>query len=50
MSFPLWMALARATPVEGWRFEDAQAVLGERPPAGPEESGAQAPPGDGAPA
>lgn len=29
MSFPLWMALARATPVEGWRLEDAQAALGE---------------------
>ena len=28
MSFPLWMALARATPVEGWRLEDAQAGLG----------------------
>jgi hypothetical protein len=28
MSFPLWMALARATPVEGWRIEDAQAALG----------------------
>jgi hypothetical protein len=28
MSFPLWMALARATPVDGWRLEDAQAGLG----------------------
>lgn len=28
MSFPLWMALARATPVEGWRLDDAQAALG----------------------
>ena len=28
MSFPLWMALARATPVEGWRLEDAQGALG----------------------
>jgi hypothetical protein len=28
MSFPLWMALARATPVEGWRLEDAQVALG----------------------
>jgi hypothetical protein len=27
MSFPLWMALARATPVEGWRLDDAQAPL-----------------------
>ena len=29
MSFPLWMALARATPVEGWRLEDAQGALGD---------------------
>ena len=29
MSFPLWMALARATPVEGWRFDEAQAALGD---------------------
>ena len=28
MSFPLWMALARATPVEGWRLDDAQGWLG----------------------
>jgi hypothetical protein len=27
-AFALWMALARATPVEGWRLEDAQAALG----------------------
>jgi hypothetical protein len=27
MSFPLWMALARATPVAGWRFDEAQAGL-----------------------
>ncbi len=26
--FALWMALARATPVEGWRFDDVQAALG----------------------
>jgi hypothetical protein len=32
MSLPLWMALARATPVEGWRSEEAQAWLGEGPP------------------
>ena len=41
MSFPLWMALARATPVEGWRFEEAQAALGE---------GTQASRDDGSPA
>jgi hypothetical protein len=29
MPFGLWMALARATPLEGWRFEDAQAHLGD---------------------
>jgi hypothetical protein len=31
MPFGLWMALARATPLEGWRFEDAQAHLGDEP-------------------
>ena len=31
MSLPLWMALARATPVEGWRSEEAQAWLGDAP-------------------
>lgn len=29
MSFGLWMALARATPLEGCRLEDAQGLLGE---------------------
>ena len=39
MPFGLWMALARATPLEGWRFEDVQAHLGDaahelaKPPA-----------------
>jgi len=33
MSLPLWMALARATPVEGWRSEEAQAWLGDPPTA-----------------
>jgi hypothetical protein len=33
MGFALWMALARATPVEGWRLEDAQAALGGDRPA-----------------
>ena len=32
MGFALWMALARATPVEGWRLDEAQAALGELPP------------------
>lgn len=27
MSLPLWMALARATPLDGWRHEDAQGLL-----------------------
>ncbi|MBX3626613.1 MAG: hypothetical protein KF892_16450 [Rhizobacter sp.] len=27
MSLPLWMALARATPLEGWRHDDAQGLL-----------------------
>ena len=29
MPFGLWMALARATPVEGWRLDDAQRLLGD---------------------
>jgi hypothetical protein len=29
MSFAMWMALARATPVEGWRLDDAQGALGD---------------------
>lgn len=29
MPFGLWMALARATPVEGWRRDDAQGQLGD---------------------
>jgi len=29
IGFALWMALARATPVDGWRLDDAQAFLGE---------------------
>ena len=32
MSFPLWMALARATPVEGWHFDEAQGALGDASP------------------
>jgi hypothetical protein len=37
MPFHLWMALARATPLEGWRDEDAQAHLGA-PPSPPDAS------------
>lgn len=29
LPFDAWMALARAAPVDGWRFEDAQACLGD---------------------
>lgn len=29
MGFAMWMALARATPVEGWRLDDAQSSLGD---------------------
>jgi len=29
MPFQLWMALARATPLPGWRMEDEQACLGD---------------------
>ncbi len=29
LPFPTWMALARATPLEGWRSDDAQLLLGD---------------------
>jgi hypothetical protein len=29
MGFAMWMALARATPVDGWRLDEAQAALGD---------------------
>ena len=29
MPFGVWMALARATPLEGWRLDDAQGHLGD---------------------
>ena len=29
MPFAVWMALARATPLEGWRFDAAPAHLGD---------------------
>ena len=35
LPFDAWMALARATPLAGWRFEDSQGLLGDtlgRPP------------------
>lgn len=28
VGFSLWMALARATPIDGWRLDDAQGALG----------------------
>ncbi len=36
MPFGLWMALARATPLGGWRLEDAQAHLGDTQGSPPE--------------
>ena len=36
MPFGLWMALARATPLAGWRLEDAQAHLGDTQGSPPE--------------
>lgn len=29
MGLAIWMALARATPVDGWRLDDAQGALGD---------------------
>ena len=39
LPFPTWMALARATPIEGWRAEEAQAWLGAAPGAAAGASG-----------
>ena len=39
MGFHLWMALARATPVEGWKFDDAQQALGDAAPDAFDASG-----------
>ena len=36
MPFGLWMALARATPLQGWRLEDAQGHLGDTQAPPPE--------------
>jgi len=35
IGFALWMALARATPVDGWRLDDAQMPLGADDTASP---------------
>ena len=35
--FALWMALARATPVDGWRLDDAQGALGDVACAGADD-------------
>ena len=43
VGFDLWMALARATPVEGWRLDDAQGCLAHV------DASAQAGHGGGAP-
>jgi hypothetical protein len=49
MSFPLWMALARATPVDGWRFDEAQLALGDEAQGAPRDDAPGAP-GDASPA
>jgi hypothetical protein len=41
LPFSTWMVLARATPLDGWRAEEAQGWLGE-PPAGDESPSAGA--------
>jgi len=38
MPFGLWMALARATPLEGWRLDEAQGRLGDTSGCPTEES------------
>jgi hypothetical protein len=38
MPFGLWMALARATPLEGWRLDEAQGRLGDTSGCSTEES------------
>jgi hypothetical protein len=35
VGFSLWMALARATPIDGWRLDDAQGALGGEAAFGP---------------
>ncbi len=40
LPFPTWMALARATPIEGWCAQEAQGWLGAAPGASWESSGA----------
>ena len=36
MPFGVWMALARATPLEGWRLDDAQGQLGDTQASAPD--------------
>ena len=47
IGFALWMALARATPVEGWRFDDAQMALGDDAQMAPGDDARIAPGDDG---
>ena len=49
MSFALWMALARATPVDGWRFDEAQGALGANAQVAPSDD-VRGAPGDASPA
>ena len=35
LPFPTWMALARATPLDGWRNDDSQLLLGDPTPPTP---------------
>ena len=37
MPFGVWMALARATPLEGWRLDDAKGELGDTQPSAPDD-------------
>ena len=44
LPFGAWMALARAAPVDGWRFEDAQGCLGDTLGPIPDLPGPNCPP------
>ena len=44
LPFDLWMALARATPLAGWRLEDSQGLLGDTGNSPPPEPPPEPPP------